>query len=40
MGPEEAIAEFYVKAAKEDNRERAHFKNGAEGIFLRVYDVR
>lgn len=33
------VKAFYKKALKEDNRERAHFKNGAEGIFLRVYDV-
>jgi len=33
----ELVDEFKVKAYKEDVRERAHFKNGGEGIFLRVY---
>lgn len=34
---EKLVEEFKRKSTKEDDRERAHFKNGAEGIFLRVY---
>jgi len=34
---ETLIEEYKIKASKKDERERAHFKNGSEGIFLRVY---
>ncbi|CAI2361157.1 unnamed protein product [Moneuplotes crassus] len=34
---QELVEEFNFAAATQDNRERAHFDNGAEGIFLRVY---
>ena len=36
---EKLVKIYHKKTSKEDTRERAHFKNGAEGIFLRVYDV-
>ena len=36
---EKQLKYFQKKAVKEDTRERCHFKNGAEGILLRVYDV-
>ena len=34
------ISDFNAKTTVEDQRERAHFKNNAEAIFLRVYDVK